>query len=98
MASRTTSNVASELLPRNASRKSFVVQNEDSTDSIYIKFERSENTTVSSTDHDHRLGPGGALAVSSLTDGIQTIQSRITCIASANTPRVSFFETEDVIR
>ena len=98
MASRTTSTGASELLPRNSSRKSFVVQNEDSTDSVYIKFERSESTSVSSTDHDHRLGPGGSLAVSSLTDGIQTIQSRITCIASANTPRVSFFETEDVVR
>lgn len=98
MASRTITTGAQELLPRNSLRKSFVVQNEDATDIVYIKFERSENTSVSSTDHDHRLSPGSSLAVSTTTDGVQTIQSRITCIASANTPRVSFFETEDVVR
>lgn len=98
MASRTISNVASELLPRNASRKSFVIENEDSVDIVYVKLERAENTTVSSTDHDFRLGPGAALALNTNTDGIQAIQSRITCIASANTPRVSFFETEDTLR
>lgn len=98
MPSRTTSNSASELLPRNASRKSFAVSNEDTTDVVFIKFERSENTTVSSTDHDHRIGPGAAIALSFGTDGIAQIRSRITIIASANTPRVSFFETEDIER
>lgn len=98
MASRTTSNVASELLPRNASRKSFVIQNEDATDIVYVKLERAENTSVSTTDHDFRLGPGASLALNASTDGIQAIQSRITCIASANTPRVSYFETEDILR
>lgn len=98
MASKTVSNVASELLPNNTNRKSFVIQNEDSTDIVYVKLERSENTTVSSTDHDHRLGPGGALALNFNNDGIKAIQSRITVIASANTPRISYFETEDVMR
>lgn len=98
MSSRTISNVASELLPRNASRKSFVIQNEDPTDIAYVKLERSEFTTVSATDHDFRLGPGASLALNASTDGIQAIQSRITAIASANTPRLSFFETEDQLR
>lgn len=98
MSSRTISNVAAELLPRNASRKSFVIQNEDATDIVYVKLERAESTTVSSTDHDFRLGPGASLALNASTDGIQAIQSRITAIASANTPRLSFFETEDQLR
>ena len=98
MASRTINTGAQEILPRNASRKSFVIQNEDSTDTVYIKFERSESTTVSSTDHDHRLGPGSAIALNANNDGLQAIQSRVTGIASANAPRISFFETEDVLR
>lgn len=98
MSSRTISNVAQELLPRNASRKSFVIQNEDSADIAYVKLERAENTTVSATDHDFRLGPGASLALNASTDGVQAIQSRITAIASANTPRLSFFETEDIVR
>lgn len=98
MASRTITTGAQELLPRNASRKSFVIQNEDPTDIVYVKFERSESTSVSAIDHDHRLGPGSALALNTNTDGIQQIQSRVTVIASANTPRVSYFETEDVVR
>ena len=98
MSSRTISNVASELLPRNASRKSFVIQNEDAADIAYVKLERAENTTVSATDHDFRLGPGASLALNASTDGVQAIQSRITAIASANTPRLSFFETEDIVR
>lgn len=98
MASKTVDNVARELLPNNSSRKSFVIQNEDSTDIVYIKFERAEFTSVSSSDHDHRIGPGAALALNSMNDGIKQIQSRVTIIASANTPRVSYFETEDVNR
>lgn len=98
MASKTVSNVAQELLPNNSNRKSFVIQNEDTADTIYVKFERSEFTSVSSTDHDHRLGPGGALALNFGNDGKKQIQSRITVIASANTPRLSYFETEDLER
>ena len=98
MASKTQSNVAAEFLTRNTNRKSFVIQNEDTTDTIFVKAERSENTTVSTTDHDHRLGPGGALAINDLNDGKQAIISRWTAVASANTPRISFFETEDIAR
>lgn len=98
MASRTLTTAASELFPRNASRKSFVIQNEDGTDSVFIKRERSENTSVSSTDHDYKLGPNSSLGLSSLMDGTEAIRDRYTAVASANTPRVAIFETEDVTR
>lgn len=98
MASRTQSTAAAELFPRNVSRKSFVVLNEDTTDSVYIKRERAETPTVSSTDHDYKVGPGASLALNSQTDGTQAIQDRYTVVASANTPRIAFFETEDIVR
>lgn len=98
MASRTLTTAAVEILPSNASRKSLVILNEDSADSVYIKRERSENTSVSATDHDFKIGPGAALALSNLIDGSDAIQARYTGAASANTPRISFFETEDIRR
>lgn len=87
---------AAEILPRNSLRKSIGFQNEDSTDSIFVKRERSENTTVSATDHDWKLGPGGILTLNSQTDGESAIRGRWTFIASANTPRLAYFETKDL--
>jgi hypothetical protein len=89
---------AAELMPRNTSRKSFIIQNEDTIDSIYIKRERSESTTVSSTNHDAKIGPGSFFGLNSLGDGRETIEGRYTFIARANTPAVSWFESEDIIR
>ena len=98
MASRLTSITAETLIPQNKYRQSFIVQNEDGADTIYLKRERVETPTVSATDHDHRLGPGAAMALNNGTDGDAAIQDRWTCVASANTPRISFFETEDITR
>lgn len=98
MPSLLTSVAAAELMPKNTLRKSLIISNEDTTDAVFIKFERSENTTVSATVHDHRIGPGGLLALNFGTDGLAQVQSRITIIAAANTPRVSWFETEDIQR
>lgn len=98
MASRTISNTASELFPRNAQRKSWLVQNEDSTITVYIKRERSENTTCSATDHDFAIAPGASLGLNSLLDGLQSIQDRWTIIAASGAPRIATFETEDVTR
>jgi len=75
-----------------------VVQNEDATIPAYIKRERAETPLVSSTDHDHRLAPGGAIALNFGTDGIEAIQDRWTIIADSGTPRISYFETEEVVR
>lgn len=98
MASRTVSTQAEALILRNQLRKSWIVQNEDTTDAVYLKKETGTALTVSATDHDHRIGPGGSLALNSLTDGEEAIQERWTVIASANTPRVSYFETETIRR
>lgn len=98
MSTRTITTGAVEIMPRNTYRKSLVIQNEDSTDTVFVKREHGEGLTVSSTDHDIKLGPGASIALNSITDGMEAIQSRYTAIASANTPRVAFFETEDIKR
>lgn len=98
MATKTLSTTAEEVLPRSRLRRSWVIQNEDSAIACFIKRERDGATTVTSTDHDHRLGPGASLALNSDTDGKEAIQDRWTGIAASGTPRVSFFETEDVVR
>jgi len=98
MPSRLISTVASEIAPSNTSRKSFTIANTDTAETVFVKRERAEATTVSSTDFDFRLGPGSAVSLNSTTDGTQAIQARYTVVAGANTPRVSFFETEDIVR
>lgn len=98
MPARTIANTASELLPQNALRKSFIIQNEDTAINIFIKFEAPNGLTVSTTVHDHRIGPGGSIAVNTNTDGIRQIVERVTIIAASGTPLVSFFETEDIRR
>lgn len=87
-----------EIIPANTTRKSLNILNEDGADSVYIKRERSEATTVSATDHDWRIGPGGAVTLNAQMDGIETIRGRFTAISSANTPVVAVFETEDIRR
>lgn len=98
MPSLTIGTAASEILPSNTSRKSFVIQNESGADSVYVKRERAESTTVSATDHDILLGPGASMALNEANDGRTAIQGRWTGVASANTPRLSYFETEDLVR
>jgi hypothetical protein len=97
MPTLTLSGVAEELIPRNRLRKSIVVQNEDAALLVYLKWERN-TTSVSNTDHDHRLSPGSSIALNFGNDGVEKIQDRLTVIPSAGNPIVSFFETEDVVR
>ena len=98
MSTRLISDTASEIILRNKLRKSFVIQNEDASINMFIKKERPGATTVTSTDHDHRIGPGGSIALNSDTDGAESIQDRWTIIAASGTPRISFFETETIRR
>lgn len=98
MSSKVLTTAASEILPRNTYRKSLVIQNEDTTETVYVKREHGEGLTVSSTDHDAKLTPGASVALNSITDGMEAIQSRYTAIAGANTPRIAYFETEDIKR
>lgn len=98
MPSRTISTTAEELFPRNRLRKSFAVENEDSTIQVFIKKERAATPTVSTTDHDHNVRPGATLALNFDTDGEEAIQDRWTIVAASGTPRISFIETETVRR
>lgn len=98
MTTRLITTSAEELFPQNNQRKSFIIQNEDGTNALFMKFEKPGQTSVSATDHDHRLGPGASIGVNSLTDGEEQIQERVTIIADAGTPRVSYFETESIKR
>lgn len=98
MATKLLSTSAEEVLPRNVSRRSWIISNEDSAISVFLKRERIATPTVSSTDHDHLLPPGGIIALSDQTDGREAVQDRWTVVAASGTPRVSFFETEDVVR
>lgn len=98
MASRTIANSASELILRNRLRKSWIVQNEDASIDCFIKREGGGGLTVSTTDHDHRLSAGGLIALNWGTDGVEAIQDRWTIVAASGTPRISIFETEDVVR
>lgn len=98
MATKLLSTSGEELLPRNTHRKSLSFSNEDSSIAIFIKRERAETPTVSATNHDHRIGPGGSFALNDGTDGLQATQDRWTGIAESGTPRISFVETEDIIR
>lgn len=98
MSSKLTSITAEEIIPRNGYRKSLIIQNQDGTDSVFIKRERAETPTVSATVHDWKIGPGGNISLNSITDGMEAIQDRYTGVASANTPRIAYFETEDIKR
>ncbi len=98
MPSVTISGTASEIIPANANRKSLVIQNQDTTDSVFIKREFGQDKNVTSTVQDFKLQPGSSISFNSLLDGIQAVTARYTGISSANTPRISFFESEDIVR
>lgn len=98
MANKLLSTTPERIFPQNLYRKSLIFQNEDSAIAIFLKRERAETPTVSPTDHDHRLGPGGILALNFGTDGMKPTQDSWTAVAESGTPRISFLETEDINR
>src|SRR3990167_8763606 len=89
---------AIEAFPRNRLRKSFVIQNEDALATCFLKRERDGALTVTSTDHDHRLPRETPMSINSDADGKEAIQDRWTIISDTASTRVSFFETEDIVR
>jgi hypothetical protein len=94
----TASTSAAELIPPNVLRKSLFIQNNDSTNAIFLKWEEPGVTLVSSTVHDVRIAPLGAIVLSSGQDGIRQIQGRVTVVAAGGTPSVAVLETEDLRR
>jgi len=98
VASKLISTTAEVIMQRNLARKSWIIQNEDTAIDVFVLKERAETLTVSTTVHDHRIGPGGILTLNDGTDGKQAIQDRWTVVAASGTPRIAFFETEDIDR
>ena len=98
MPSRTITDTASQLIPENRLRKSFIVANEDAAINVFVMQEEPGNTTVSATAHDHRIGPGGNIAINQLLDGKKAVEGRWTIIAASGAPLISIFETEDIKR
>lgn len=98
MATRLLTTSAEQILVRSNHRKSFTVSNEDPAIAIFIKRERTEILTVSSSDHDHRVGPGSSFSINAGTDGIQAAQDSWSAVAESGTPRISVVETEDIQR
>ena len=94
----TTSVTPSILVPQNRLRKSILIQNNDASISVYVKRERGNTATVSASDYDFRVGPGAAIAVNSVVDGLEAIQDRYTVVAVSGAPVIAVFETEDVRR
>lgn len=98
MPSFTITNSAAQFIPENKLRKSLVFQNQDASINVFLKQEEPGNTTVSSTDHDFRLGPGLAIIFNMNLDGRKQLQGRWTAIAASGTPRLAILETEEDIR
>lgn len=86
------------LIPQNALRKSLLIQNTDGTNAVYVKRESGPVIGVSASNFDFKIGPGGAVAINSLIDGLKAIQDSYTVISAAGTPVIAVFETEDIGR
>lgn len=84
------------VVPQNKLRKSIIFKNIDATDSIFL--ETGNGTGVTSSTAGLKLAPGGILTFNSFLDGESTIQNQWFAIASANTPKLLWYETEDVQR
>lgn len=98
MTTKLLSTTAEIIFTRNRLRKSFLIQNEDPAIDVFIKRERTETPSCSATDHDHRLSAGGSIAMNLDMDGQEAIEDRWTAIAASGTPRIAYFETENVVR
>lgn len=94
----TATTTAALLIVRNRNRKSLIIQNSDTAETVFVKRERAATPTVSSTNFDFKLSPGAAVGLNSLLDGSEAIQDSYSVIAAANTPLVAVFETEDIVR
>ena len=86
------------LIPQNAVRKSLLIQNTDGTNAVYVKRESASSISVSASNFDFKIGPGGAVAINSLIDGLKAIQDSYTVISAAGSPVMAVFETEDIGR
>lgn len=86
---------AVEAVPQGNLRKSILFINPDGTINIHLKKERGGGLTVSTTDYDVRIAPGGAFSMNINDDGEEAVQERWTAVAASGTPSLVIFETKD---
>lgn len=86
---------AVQAVPQGNLRKSILFLNPDGAINIFLKKERGGGLTVSSTDFDVRISPGGSFAMNTNDDGEDAVQERWTAIAASGTPNLVIFETKD---
>lgn len=89
------STTASEAIPQGNLRKSILFINADGAINIHLKKERANGLTVSTSDFDVRLSPGGSFAMNVNDDGEDAVQGRWTAVAASGTPSLVIFETID---
>ena len=94
-----TSGTAARLIPQNSQRVSLLMMNLDATDNIFGDADtKVPSSGLTTSNASIRLGPGAAISINRLTDGLAQIQDSYTFIASANTPILAWFETENFNR
>ena len=90
------STTASLPIPESGHRKSIVFTNIDTTNDIYL--DTSLIPTITVNNAGIRLRPNDSIALSDMIDGKPQIQDSWQAIASAGTPTLLWFETEDIKR
>jgi len=92
----TLSTTASIPVPQNRLRKSIVFTNIDTTNDIFI--DTRQIPTITTTNAGIRLRPNDSIAFNDLIDGKPQVTDRWQAIASAGSPILLWFETEEVER
>lgn len=87
---------AATAVPQGNLRRSLLFLNVDGAINIYLKKERPGSTSVTSSDFDVRIAPGGSFSLNTNDDGAEAVQERWTAIAASGTPNLCIFETKDL--
>jgi hypothetical protein len=92
----TTSVTAAVAVPQNRLRKSIVFTNQDTQDNIFL--DNRNIGTITTANAGIRLRPGDSIAFDTRVDGEAQVTDQWQAIASANTPSLVWFETENFQR
>ena len=90
------STTASIPVPENRLRQSIVFTNIDTVNDIFL--DTSNIPTITSANAGIKLRPSDSIAFNDFIDGKAQLQDSWQAIASAGTPTLLWFETEEVMR
>ena len=89
----TTSTTVAQMIPGNKNRKSLIVTNTGTADSVGVRIFMKNPTPPTTAAYDILLGPGIQLSLNLLEDGPFEVQSPFWLIALTNAPVVAWEET-----